>query len=54
MDSDGETIYRVPQFNMVAHGAGHVNDGTNEGQITKWVRIYLNTTYYIFAHHKFL
>ena len=37
MDSDGETIYRVPQFNMVAHGAEHVHDGTNEGQITNWV-----------------
>lgn len=37
MDSDGETIYRVPQFNMVAHGAGHIASGTDEGQVS-WVR----------------
>ena len=37
MDSDGETIYRVPQFNMVAHGVGDVSYGTDEGQITSWV-----------------
>ena len=37
MDSDGETIYKVPQFNMVAHGVGEVSDGIDEGQITSWV-----------------
>ena len=37
MDSDGETVYRVPQFNMVAHGAGQVSDGADDGQITSWV-----------------
>ena len=36
MDSDGETVYRVPQFNMVAHGTGHVGDEVNEGQVS-WV-----------------
>ena len=41
MDSDGETVYRVPQFNMVAHGAGIIDDGIDEGQIS-WVRIQLN------------
>ena len=40
MDADGETIYRVPQFNMVAYGAGHVNDNTDNGQITSWVSRY--------------
>ena len=46
MDSDGETIYRVPQFNMVAHGAGQVSDGADDSQITSWVsdKVY-NITY---------
>ena len=41
MDSDGETVYRVPQFNMVAHGVaepGHDGEGVDHGQITQWVK----------------
>ena len=25
------------QYNMVAHGTGSVDEGTDNGQITKWV-----------------
>ena len=39
LDSDGAIVYRVPQFNMVAHGVGNVADGIDEGQIMNWVRI---------------
>ena len=48
MDSDGETVYRVPQFNMVAHGAGPVPSGTDDGQITSWVskKVYKSTLYF--------
>ena len=48
MDSDGETVYRVPQFNMVAHGAGPVPSGTDNGQITSWVskKVYKSTLYF--------
>ena len=51
MDSDGETVYRVPQFNMVAHGAGHINYAGDEGLVS-WVR--RNKNFPLTNSHKWL
>ena len=37
MDSNGDTLYKIPQFNMMTYAAGHINDGTNEGHAFKMV-----------------
>ena len=36
MSSDGDTVYRVPHFNIAVHGTSDINDDTDEGQIS-WI-----------------
>ena len=36
MDPDSQITYKVPQFNMIAHGIGPTNDGSGP---VSWVSI---------------
>ena len=47
-DLESQIIYKIPQFNIIAHGADFVNQHVRNGQITNWVS---NETYTGFNKH---
>ena len=52
MASDGDSVYRVPQINIVAHGAEHVDAGVDDGEVTKWVRQTINKSIICYCKNK--